>query len=169
MAVEIERKFLTLDESYRSMAESCTFIAQGYLNTDPDRTVRVRIAADRGFLTVKSRNVGARRGEWEYEIPLQDARELLECCGNTVIEKNRYVVPAGNGLRWEVDEFLGRHQGLTVAEIELESEDSPVPAAPFVGQEVTGDIRYYNSSLCKASGERVSNPRPSSFGSSEED
>lgn len=151
MAIEIERKFLTVDQSYRDLAESCTFIAQGYLNTEPDRTVRVRIAAEHGFLTIKSRNVGARRGEWEYEIPLQDARELLECCGNTVIEKNRFIVPAGNGLKWEVDEFLGRLKGLTIAEIELESEDSPIPYASFIGEEVTGDVRYYNSSLCKSS------------------
>ncbi len=148
MALEIERKFLVTDESYRALATHATPMAQGYLSTDPDATVRVRIAGDRARLTVKSRNRGAVRGEWEYDIPAEDARAMLEgCCGRRVIEKTRYYVPAGNGLVWEVDEFGGRHAGLVLAEIELPAEDTPFEMAPFIGEEVTGDVRYYNSTL----------------------
>ena len=148
MALEIERKFLVTDDSYRALATGHTHMAQGYLSTDPDATVRVRIADGRARLTVKSRNRGAVRGEWEYEIPAEDARAMLEsCCGTRMIEKTRYFVPAGNGLVWEVDEFAGRHAGLVVAEIELPAEDTTFEKASFIGQEVTGDIRYYNSTL----------------------
>lgn len=147
MALEIERKFLVVNSDYRTSAVAVKSIAQGYLCTDPDTTVRVRIAGSEAFLTVKSRNRGAVRGEWEYEIPLEDARELMACCGKRTLEKKRYIVEAENGLRWEVDEFGGRHAGLVVAEIELPSEDTPFALPSFVGQEVTGDVAYYNSTL----------------------
>lgn len=149
MATEIERKFLVTDSSYRAEAVRKTDISQGYLSADPDATVRVRIAGEHAWLTVKSRNTGATRGEWEYAVPKADALEMLSrCCGTRVLEKTRYIVPAANGLRWEVDEFHGALEGLVVAEIELPAEDTPFEKAPFIGEEVTGDPRYYNSSLC---------------------
>lgn len=148
MAKEIERKFLVLDDSYKAAAVRKIEIAQGYLSTDADATVRVRISDDAAWLTVKSRNYGAVRGEWEYAVPPGDAREMLaSCCGCRIIEKTRYIVEAGNGLIWEVDEFHGRHQGLVVAEIELPAEDAVFAKAPFIGREVTGLPEYYNSSL----------------------
>lgn len=132
---------------YRSLAVKVREMAQGYLCREPDSTVRVRVADGVGYLTVKTRNVGAVRSEWEYEIPLKDAREMLaEACG-TIVEKTRYVVPATDGLLWEIDEFHGRHEGLVVAEIELPAEDSPFSLPDFIGKEVTGDERYYNSNL----------------------
>lgn len=148
MAKEIERKFLVVGDSYKALATRSDEIAQGYLSTDSDRTVRVRIKGGKAFLTVKTRNQGITRNEWEYEIPLADAREMLECCG-TVLRKTRYYVPAGEGLTWEVDEFHNPHPGLTVAEIELPSEDTPFAIPSFIGKEVSGDPAYYNSSLAK--------------------
>lgn len=150
MALEIERKFLVTNSEYRANAVGIKTIAQGYLCTDPDTTVRVRIAGEQAFVTIKSRNCGAVRGEWEYEIPLADARELLACCGGRTIEKTRYLVPGADGLMWEVDEFGGRHAGLVVAEIELPAEDAPFCRPAFVGEEVTGNPAYYNSVLSQA-------------------
>lgn len=149
MAKEIERKFLVTDPGFKTAATSCREISQGYLCTDPDTTVRVRISGPQAWLTVKSRNHGAARGEWEYEIPADDAREMIaECCGGRVLEKTRYIVPAAEkGLKWEIDVFHGRHEGLIVAEIELPSEDTPFSLPAFIGKEVTGDVRYYNSVL----------------------
>ena len=148
MAKEIERKFLVNDDSFKNLAVAKKIIAQGYLNTDPDATVRVRVSGDRAMLTVKSRNIGAVRGEWEYEIPVEDAMEMLRaCCGKRLIEKVRYIVPAENGMKWEVDEFGGRHSGLILAEIELPDENTPFARPPFIGEEVTGDAAYYNSTL----------------------
>lgn len=147
MAKEIERKFLVTDNSYRAMASAERHIVQGYLSRDPRATVRVRIADGRAWLTVKGRNDGAVRDEWEYEIPMSDARDMLgRCAMGRVIEKTRYIVDYG-GRRWEVDEFGGELSGLTVAEIELDSADEQPELPPFVGDEVTGDPRYYNSAL----------------------
>lgn len=147
MAKEIERKYLVTDSSYRSMAREKRHIIQAYLNRDPRSTVRVRIADDRAFLTVKGRNQGAVRDEWEYEIPLADARAMIErCASGRVIDKTRYVV-AFEGFDWEIDEFAGDLEGLTVAEIELPAADTAFCLPPFAGEEVTGDPRYYNSSL----------------------
>lgn len=147
MAKEIERKFLVTDSSYRTMASAERHIVQGYLSRDPRATVRVRIADGRAWLTVKGRNDGAVRDEWEYEIPLSDARDMLSrCATGRVIEKTRYIVDY-DGRRWEVDEFGGELRGLTVAEIELTSADEQPELPPFVGDEVTGDPRYYNSAL----------------------
>lgn len=145
MAKEIERKFLVANDVFFSMASRSVDIEQGYLCTDPDSTVRVRIKGDEAFITVKSRNYGATRNEWEYSIPVSDAREMMECCRG-VIKKRRFLVPY-DGLVWEVDVFGGRHSGLVVAEVEIGSEDVRLSLPPFVGEEVTSDPRYYNSVL----------------------
>ncbi len=146
MGVEIERKFLVKDNSYRQLATGRREIAQWYLSRDPDRTVRVRQADGRAWLTVKSPNHGAARGEWEWEIPFNEAQELRPLALGNIIEKTRWLVPF-EGFTWEMDEFHGCHQGLVVAEIELPSEDTAFTAPAFIGQEVTGDPRYYNSNL----------------------
>lgn len=149
MAKETERKFLVTDTSYRRLAHNHEEITQGYLSTAPDATVRVRIKGSMAFLTVKTRNIGATRDEWEYPIPPGDARDMLSAPGcSAVIDKTRYYVNHG-GLTWEVDEFHGRHEGLVVAEVELEREDAPYEKPPFAGDEVTGDPRYYNSTLAR--------------------
>lgn len=124
-------------------------MVQGYLSTLPEATVRVRVADGRGFITVKGRNSGACRSEWEYEVPEADALEMLrQCAQSNVLEKTRYVVPAPEpGLFWEVDVFEGSLKGLVLAEIELPSEDFAVELPGFVGREVTCDSRYYNSVL----------------------
>lgn len=146
MAKEIERKFLVTDTSYRDIADSSVVIKQAYISTSPDSTVRLRIAGAKAFLTVKSRNHGATRHEWEYEVPVEDVEQMIRtCAASPVIEKVRYRVG-----RWEVDEFHGHLEGLTIAEIELESEDEPFEKPEFVGLEVTGDHRYYNSVLSQA-------------------
>lgn len=148
MSKEIERKFLVKDHSFMTRAVGQTDMAQGYLSTDADATVRVRIAGGQAWITVKSRNRNAVRDEWEYPVPADDASSMLRsCCGTRIIEKTRYIVPAGNGLKWEVDVFHGRHDGLVLAEIELPAEDTPFDIPAFIGDEVTGDVRYYNSVL----------------------
>ena len=148
MSKEIERKFLVKDHSFMTRAVGHTDMSQGYLSTDADATVRVRIAGGQAWLTVKSRNRNAVRDEWEYPVPSDDATSMLRsCCGTRIIEKTRYIVPAGNGLKWEVDVFHGRHDGLVLAEIELPAEDTPFDIPAFIGDEVTGDVRYYNSVL----------------------
>ena len=151
MAKEIERKFLVKDSSYRHMATSSSHIEQGYLSRDPEATVRVRVRDDRAFLTVKGRNHGMVRDEWEYPVPAADAEAMARLAPSTVIEKRRHIVPYG-GLTWEVDEFIGRLAGLTVAEVELPSADVVVELPPFVGREVTGDAAYYNSNLADGQG-----------------
>lgn len=148
MAKEIERKFLVRDMSFKALAVRRADMAQGYLSTDADATVRVRVAGEQAWITVKSRNRDAVRDEWEYPVPVGDATDMIHtCCGTRIIEKTRYIVPAGNGLRWEVDVFHGRHEGLVVAEIELPSETASFDVPEFIGEEVTGDPRYYNSVL----------------------
>lgn len=150
MAKEIERKFLVEGNAYRELSVRSIDIVQAYLCRDPDSTVRVRIAGERAFLTVKTRNRGYERNEWEFEIDAVAAREMLGACRSGLIEKTRYCVAAtgeGEGLMWEVDEFHGRHEGLVVAEIELPTADTRFDRPPFIGREVTGDERYYNSSL----------------------
>lgn len=147
MAKEIERKYLVTDTSYREVATEKRHIIQAYLNRDPKATVRVRIAGDMAFLTIKGKNSGAVRDEWEYTIPISDARNMIErCATGRIIEKTRYIVPFGGHL-WEVDEFGGELEGLTVAEIELPSADTEFSLPSFIGDELTGDPRYYNSSL----------------------
>jgi adenylate cyclase len=148
MGVEIERKFLLRGEGWRALGTP-TLLRQGYLNADPARTVRVRIEGDAGLLTIKSKNTGATRGEWEYPIPLQEAEELLDTlCERPLVEKYRRRIEHA-GFTWEVDEFLGANAGLVVAEIELPSEDAAFDKPDWIGPEVTGDKRYYNSSLIR--------------------
>lgn len=145
MSKEIERKYLVKSPEFKTLSDGSVFISQGYLCREPDRTVRVRIMGERGFLTVKSRNRGMTRGEWEYEIPVDDALEMLALCTST-ISKRRWYVRYG-GHTWEVDEFESPHKGLTIAEVELEGENEEVQPPAFVGEEVTGNPRYYNSVL----------------------
>ena len=146
MAQEIERKFLVKGDSWRPHGEGKQY-RQGYLSTVKERTVRVRAAGDRGFITVKGINAGATRSEYEYEIPLADANEMLDgLCERPLIEKTRYRIPFA-GLVWEVDEFEGENRGLLLAEVELENENQAVSIPIWVGQEVTGDPRYFNSNL----------------------
>ncbi|MEM8998725.1 MAG: CYTH domain-containing protein [Bacteroidota bacterium] len=147
---EIERKFLVTSVDYRSTAISKTKIVQGFLNTDPKRTVRVRIKGDKAFLTVKGigNALGTTRFEWEIEIDITEANDLMGLCGPIILEKIRFNVPAGKHV-FEVDEFLGENKGLTIAEIELGDEDEIFEKPSWIGDEVTGNIRYYNSQLIK--------------------
>ncbi|MDJ0982598.1 MAG: CYTH domain-containing protein [Kiloniellales bacterium] len=146
MAKEIERKFLVAGEDWRVMAQGTRY-RQGYLSTVKERTVRVRTIDDKGFLTVKGVSVGATRSEYEYEIPAADADEMLDdLCEKPIIEKNRYKIPIGD-VTWEVDEFLGVNDGLIVAEVELRTEDQSFPKPDWIGDEVTGDPRYFNANL----------------------
>ena len=149
MALEIERKFLVSGD-FRSAATKATHITQGYLSSVPERTVRVRVKGDKGYITVKGigSDSGASRFEWEKEIPVEDVRELLKICEPGVIDKTRYLVPAGRHT-FEVDEFYGDNEGLVVAEVELSSEDEEFVRPEWLGEEVTGDARYYNSMLMK--------------------
>ena len=144
MAKEIERKFLTTDEQWRTATP--IYYCQGYLNRDKQRTVRVRIAGDKAMLTVKGLTTGASRDEFEYDIPIDDAKSMLAMCEQPLIEKNRRIVHH-EGLDWDVDEFLGLNEGLIVAEVELESENQVFQRPKWVGDEVTNDPRYFNSSL----------------------
>ena len=149
MGLEIERKFLVAGD-FKPFANKATRIIQGYLSSVPERTVRVRIKDDKGFLTVKgtSSKSGTTRFEWEKEIPVGEAQELIAICESGVIDKTRYIVEAGRHI-YEIDEFHGDNQGLIVAEIELASEDETFAKPQWLGKEVTGDTRYYNSMLMK--------------------
>lgn len=148
--VEIERKFLVLSEDYKEEAYKNTRIVQGFLNKHPERTVRVRIKGDQGFLTIKgkSNDSGTARYEWEKEITVEDARELLALCEQGIIDKVRYEVKKGVHV-FEIDEFFEENKGLVIAEIELSSEDESFYIPEWLGKEVTGDIKYYNSQLSK--------------------
>ena len=148
MGLEIERKFLVIGDGYRAAANSSEHIVQGYLQSAPERTVRVRIKDDTGYLTIKGLGTddGTIRFEWEQSIPLADAEALLQLCEPGIIDKIRYRVPAGPHT-WEVDEFAGDNSGLIVAEIELPSADETFSKPEWIGAEVTGDNRYYNSAL----------------------
>jgi adenylate cyclase len=146
VAIEIERKFLVIGDAWREAP--AVFYSQGYLNRDKARTVRVRIAGEEAFLTIKGQSVGASRAEFEYPIPVTDARNLLALCEQPLIEKYRRKI-SYEGFIWEVDEFLGENQGLVVAEIELPSEDAVFAIPKWVGAEVTSDPRYFNSNLSR--------------------
>ena len=144
MAIEIERKFLVIGENWKR-AEPVYF-CQGYLNRDKDRTVRVRIAGDNAWLTIKGPTDGMTRAEFEYSIPVADGKQLLQLCEQPLVEKNRRLIQHDD-LQWEVDEFLGENAGLVIAEIELDSENQPFELPGWVGKEVTDDPRYFNSNL----------------------
>lgn len=146
MGIEIERKFLTSSDDWRGVVEGVDY-RQGYLSTLKERTVRVRTVGEQGYLTIKGVSIGASRAEYEYEIPVDDAHELLdELCERPLIEKRRHRIPFA-GLIWEVDEFFGENHRLVLAEVELASEDQPFEIPPWIGEEVTGDPRYFNSNL----------------------
>ncbi len=146
MPYEIERKFLVTNDSWNKLTTGIRY-RQAYLSRTPERTVRVRVADGQGFLTIKGINAGARRVEFEYEIPLGDATVMIDTlCVAPVLEKDRYTLEYA-GFRWEIDVFLGENQGLVVAEIELEQEEQYFSRPHWLGREVTGDARYYNSNL----------------------
>lgn len=146
MALEIERKYLVKDYSYREKSTEKHHLVQGYLSLNPDATVRIRISDDSAWVTIKSRNRGAVRNEWEYPIPVDDARQMLELCQGGVLSKWRYIVPVED-QKWEIDEFEGHLAPLVVAEIELDDENEIFGKPGFIGREVTGNPHYYNSSL----------------------
>lgn len=150
MAQEIERKFLVLSNDFKAVATKSTRITQGYLSSHLERTVRVRIKGDKGYITIKGIGSasGASRYEWEKEIPVGEVDELLKICEPGVINKSRYEVKSGIHT-FEVDEFYGENQGLVVAEVELSSEEESFNKPAWLGQEVTGDVKYYNSMLMK--------------------
>lgn len=150
MSQEIERKFLVKDSSYKDMAVSSSRIIQGYICSERGRTVRVRIRDNKGFLTIKgaSADNGLSRYEWEHEIPVDEARELMKLCQPGMIDKTRYLVKFGKHI-FEVDEFYGENEGLVVAEVELATVDEKHEVPLFLGEEVTGQVKYYNSFLMK--------------------
>lgn len=148
--LEIERKFLVRSEGYKRDASSQIRIVQGFLNTHPERTVRVRIKGEKAYLTIKgmSNESGTTRFEWETEITVAEATNLIDLCEDIILEKTRYKVPLGQHV-FEVDEFLGENKGLVVAEIELQHEDERFDRPDWLGKEVTGEVEYYNSQLSK--------------------
>lgn len=146
--LEIERKFLVTSNAFKQAAFKKTRIVQGFLNTHPERTVRVRIKGNQGFLTVKgiSNKAGTIRSEWETEISVEEVEHLLKLCEPGIIDKTRYEIKDGKHI-FEVDEFIGENEGLIVAEVELKSEDEEFNKPPWLGEEVTGELKYYNSQL----------------------
>jgi CYTH domain-containing protein len=148
--IEIERKYLVTSRAYRDRAESMKKMVQGFLNTDPERTVRVRIFNNEGYLTIKGKSnaTGTTRFEWERKIPKEEAVVLLEMCEKPLIEKNRFEVRVGGHI-FEVDEFLGANEGLVLAEVELQNENEKIAIPDWLGEEVTGQTEYYNSQLIK--------------------
>jgi adenylate cyclase len=148
MSTEIERKFLLVDDRWKQLGVG-VLLRQGYLSSNADRIVRVRIEGASAMLTIKGRSVGFTRGEWEYPIPLEDAEKFLnDLCEKPIIEKHRYRIPHAS-MVWEVDEFMGDNAGLVVAEIELVSEDQTFEIPDWVGAEVTDDARYFNANLLR--------------------
>lgn len=149
-SIEIERKFLVLSDAFKSDAFNKTRIVQGFLNSDKDRIVRIRITDNEGFLTIKGKpsETGLSRFEWECKISKPDAEALLKLCEEGVIDKIRYEIRSGNHV-FEVDEFFGPNQGLIVAEVELDHESEVFKKPDWLGEEVTGQLKYYNSQLSK--------------------
>lgn len=150
MAIEIERKFLVTDDSYKALAYHSDRIAQGYICREGGNSARVRVRGDKGYITIKgpSRDGGLSRYEWEKEIPVQEAWELMRLCNGATIDKTRYLVRCG-AHTFEIDEFYGDNEGLVVAEVELSDADELFEKPGFIGKEVTGEKRYYNSSLTR--------------------
>jgi CYTH domain-containing protein len=148
MSKEIERKFLVMDDSYKGNIVPIHII-QGFISTEKDKVVRVRIAGSRAFLTLKNDGGGITRNEFDYEIPYSDAVEIMEqMCGNDTLEKNRYIINY-EGHTWEVDEFMGHNKGLVMAELELKSENEAFIKPLWLGKEVTSDVRYLNANLVR--------------------
>ena len=158
--MEIERKYLVTSDCYKELAVARYHIRQGYISREKTGTVRVRITDDKAYLTIKGKPAAGHfaRYEWEKEIDVQEAEELMKLCQGTVIDKTRWIVPAETGdnlqltvdnlqLIWEVDEFHGKHEGLVVAEIELDNEEQSFEIPDFIGDEVTHDPRYYNANM----------------------
>ena len=148
--MEIERKYLVTSDSYKQMAVARYHICQGYISREKTGTVRIRITDDKAYLTIKGKPAAGHfaRYEWEREIDVQEAKELMQLCQGIIIDKTRWIIPAKEeGLKWEVDEFHGKHAGLTLAEIELTSEEQEVEKPDFVGEDVTSDPRYYNANM----------------------
>ena len=146
MSLEIERKYLVRNDSWRRPGTGTRY-RQGYLLTEPDRNVRIRVGSGRGFITIKGPMVNRARTEYEYPIPVQDANEMLDTlCLKPLIEKTRYTIGHA-GLLWEVDEFEGENAGLIIAEVELADADQQIRLPDWIGEEVTDDLRYYNASL----------------------
>jgi|TARA_B110000259_G_scaffold12018_1_gene12932 adenylate cyclase len=150
MSLEIERKFLIKNLDFKTESFEKKYLKQGYLNADKNRTVRIRIADEKAFITIKgkSNKAGTTRFEWEKEIPFSEAEELLLLCEPCIIEKHRYLIKKGTHT-FEVDVFLGDNQGLIVAEVELNSENETFEKPTWLGNEVTGELKYYNSSISK--------------------
>ncbi len=148
--MEIERKYLVTSDSYKQLAVARYHICQGYISREKTGTVRIRITDDKAFLTIKGKPAAGHfaRYEWEKEIDLADAKELMKLCQGTIIDKTRWIIPAKEkGLKWEVDEFHGTKEGLVIAEIEIENEEQIVVLPEFVGEEVTNDPKYYNANM----------------------
>jgi len=150
MAQEIEKKFLVISDSFKNEAFKSTRITQGYLSSIPERTVRIRVKGDKGFITIKGigNDSGASRYEWEKEIPAVEVMELMKIAEPGIIDKTRFQVKKGDHT-FEVDEFYGENEGLVVAEVELASEEEAFEKPEWLGKEVTGDVKYYNSMLMK--------------------
>lgn len=146
MGVEIERKFLLKNNTWKALADQGQPIQQGYLSLDKERTVRIRIRHNKGFLTIKGKTQGNTRQEFEYSIPVEDAQQLLPLCVHYTIEKTRYLV-VHEGHTWEIDVFEGANQGLEVAEVELQTEDELVQLPSWIGAEVSAETKYYNARL----------------------
>ena len=148
MALEIERKFLLKNDNWKALVKEEILIKQGYLNSEKERTVRVRTYGDKGVITIKGKTNNLTRKEFEYAIPLTEALQMLEIAEKPLIEKTRFIV-INNGNTWEIDVFEGMNNGLLVAEIELESENEKFEIPEWIGQEVSTDPKYYNACLIK--------------------
>lgn len=146
MSLEIEHKYLVTDDSYKKLAAKKVHIMQGYISREKERTVRIRVKDSKAYITIKTKNIGDTRNEFEYEIPKSDALKLLKICNPPVIEKYRYIVEF-KGFTWEVDEFQGELCGIVIAEIELPTSDTVYETPPFIGKNVTGMPEYYNSNI----------------------
>ena len=146
MALEIERKFLVIDDSWKPQVVRSHVLKQGYLASSPGPTIRIRTSDESAFLTIKGKTIGISRVEFEYEVPMEEALDLLKLSANTPIEKTRYIIKA-DGHVWEIDVFEGANQGLVLAEVELRSEDEQVVLPSWIGSEVSHDSRYFNSYL----------------------
>ena len=146
MAIEIEHKYLVIDNAFKQYTLHSKHIFQGYLSKDKERTMRIRVSDNDAFITIKGKNHGDKRLEFEYSIPYDDAKHLLDLCIKPIIEKFRHIVEY-NGNIWEIDEFKGALDGLILAEIEIPSSEYKYDIPPFIGKNVTNDSRYYNSNL----------------------